>query len=104
MNCQPADSLTDTATGAPRPDLREALRSELGERLRIVAIGRIDDREYEIAYMRDDVDEKYTDEMREEIFDEVVLESIAEDQQQELFPSLGDLIASGHARVPAAPR
>ena len=54
--------------------------------------------------MRDDVDEKYTDEMREEIFDEVVLESIAENHQQELFPSLGDLIASGHARVPAAPR
>ena len=91
MNCQTADSTTGTPADASGPDLREALRTELGECLRTVAIGRIDEREYDIVYMRDDIDEKYTDEMREEIFDEVVLESIAEDHQQDLFPSLGDL-------------
>ncbi|WP_276300555.1 DUF7522 family protein [Halorussus lipolyticus] len=87
MNAQSVDIPAD----APRPDLCEALRTELGERLRTIAVGRISDREYDIAYMRDDIAEEYTDEMREEIFDEVVLESIAEDKQQDLFPALGDL-------------
>lgn len=87
MDCQSADAPAD----ALRLDIRDALRTELGEGLRTVGVGRIADHEYDITYMREDIDEKYTEEMREEIFDEVVLESIAEDHQKDLFPALGDL-------------
>jgi hypothetical protein len=82
---------TNASTDAFRPDLRNALRTELGEGLRAAAIGRITDREYDILYMREDIDEKYTEEMREEVFDEIVLESITEDHQKNLFPTLGGL-------------
>lgn len=81
----------NTPTGALHSDLRDALQTELGEGLRAVAIGRITDREYDVLYMREDIDEKYTEEMRQEVFEEVILESIAEDHQKNLFPTLGGL-------------
>lgn len=87
MDSQPATTPTDVLG----PDLRDALQTELGEGLRTVAIGRITDREYDMLYMREDIEEKYTEEMRQEVFEEVVLESIAEDHQKNLFPTLGGL-------------
>lgn len=71
--------------------LTDALRSDLGDGLRTVAVGNVPGREYEITYMRADIDELYTDEMRENVFEEIVLEHIAEARQEDLFPPLGRL-------------
>lgn len=71
--------------------LTDALRSDLGDGLRTVAVGDVPGREYDITYMRADIDELYTDEMREKIFEEIVLEHIAEARQKDLFPPLGGL-------------
>lgn len=71
--------------------LTDALRSNLGDGLRTIAVGSIPDRDYEVTYIRPDVDDQYTDEMREDIFQDLVLERVAEGHQQDLFPPLGDL-------------
>ena len=71
--------------------LTEALRSDVGDGLRTVAVGDVPEREYDVAYMRPDIDELYTDEMRENIFEEIVLEHIAEARKEDLFPPLGGL-------------
>ncbi|WP_132057436.1 hypothetical protein [Halorussus amylolyticus] len=72
-------------------DLANALESDIGDGLRTVAVGNVSERTYDIFYIRDDIDEMYTDEMREEIFGEMVLENIAEARQNDLFPPLGRL-------------
>lgn len=75
----------------PSADLTETLQSDLGEGLRAVAVADLSDRSYEVVYIREDIDAQYTDEMREEIFEEIVLENIAEARQTDLFPPLGRL-------------
>lgn len=71
-------------------ELVERLQGILGDDLRSVAVGRLDRREYEIGYMREDISEAYSEEMREEIFREAVLERLSQPQQSELFPELGE--------------
>lgn len=79
MSSLPADALT------------EALQSDLEDGLRAVAVADLSKKAYEIVYIRDDIAAQYTDEMRDEIFEEMVLENIAEARQTDLFPPLGRL-------------
>lgn len=72
-------------------DVTESLQRELGDGLRTVACGNVPNREYDITYMREDIERLYSEEMRNDIVDEIVLENIAEARQTDLFPPLGRL-------------
>ncbi|WP_134670719.1 DUF7522 family protein [Halorussus marinus] len=72
-------------------ELTEALQTDVGDGLRTVAVGDLTDREYSIVYIRDNIDETYSEDMREEIFEEMVFEHISEARQTDLFPPLGSL-------------
>ena len=71
--------------------LTDALRETVGDGLRTVAVAEVPDQEYELAYMRPDIDEMYTEEMREDILEEIVFEHIAEARKEDLFPPLDGL-------------
>ncbi|MFC7081021.1 hypothetical protein [Halorussus caseinilyticus] len=71
--------------------LTDALSGALGDGLRTVAVGNVSVPEYEIIYMRPDIDELYTEEMRENILQEIVFEHIAEARNEDLFPPLAGL-------------
>ncbi|WP_135851659.1 DUF7522 family protein [Halorussus salinus] len=71
--------------------LTDGLRTNVGDGLRTVAVGRVPEEEYDVTYMRSDIDDLYTDEMRENILEEIVLEHIAEARKEGLFPPLGAL-------------
>lgn len=71
--------------------LTDALRDGIGDGLRTVAVVDVPEQTYELAYMRADIDEMYTEEMREDILEEVVFEHIAEARKEDLFPPLDGL-------------
>ena len=78
-----------------RSDLAEEyagrLESALGDPLRTVAIGDLDHQLYEVVYMREDIGQLYPSEKRDEIFNDALLENVAERRQEELFSPLGRL-------------
>lgn len=67
------------------------LRSELGSALRAAAVGDLDDRDYDVLYMRPDVEEKYSTEAQDRIFEDLVFEYVASPAREDDFEPLGDL-------------
>ncbi|MEM4780221.1 MAG: hypothetical protein QXG03_01445 [Halalkalicoccus sp.] len=61
------------------------LEGAVGESLRTVAIGDLDDLDHEVAYMRPDVDARYDREEYGRIVRDVLLEQVASAQQADLF-------------------
>lgn len=71
-------------------DLSE-LRSELGSALRAVAVGDLEAREYDVLYMRPDVEDKYSTETQDRIFEDVVFEYVGRPAREDDFEPLGEL-------------
>ncbi|MDY6779652.1 MAG: hypothetical protein SV760_03725 [Halobacteria archaeon] len=71
--------------------LTRELREEFGEDARTVAVGNMTEEEYEVVYIRDEIDRLYPESKKEEIFKDVLLENISERRQEDLFEPLGDL-------------
>jgi len=69
----------------------DELREEIADGLRTVAVGDMTDREYSVVYMREDIERAYSEDEREEIFEEMVFEHISEARQTDLFSPLGSL-------------
>lgn len=61
----------------------EKLKQEIGERLRVVAT--YDEESYQAFYIREDIDEMYTGEEREEIYRERILEGISKEYREGLY-------------------
>jgi len=78
-------------SSTPSNALTDALQEAVGDGLRTVAVADVSEQTYELAYMRPDIDELYTEEMREDILQEVVLEHIAEARKEDLFTPLDGL-------------
>ncbi|WP_231184092.1 hypothetical protein [Haladaptatus sp. DYF46] len=71
--------------------LTDALRDAVGDGLRTVATGNIEEKSFDIVYMREDIGSLYSEEEREEILHDLVLENLVEVRQERLFAPLGDL-------------
>jgi cobalamin biosynthesis Mg chelatase CobN len=69
--------------------LTDALREELGESLRTVAVGDVEARDYELTYIRDDVAALYDDEDVEAAFRAVAVERVGADIEDDLYEPLG---------------
>ncbi|MEF8806509.1 hypothetical protein [Natronomonas sp.] len=67
------------------------LRAELGGALRTVAVGDIEERDYEVLYMRPDVSDQYSGETQDRIFEDLVFEYVGSPAREEDFEPLGDL-------------
>ena len=67
------------------------LEQKLDGGLRTIAVGQFEAESYDIVYIRDDIAAQYSEEMREQIFNDLVLENLVEVRQQDLFPPLGGL-------------
>lgn len=67
------------------------LRAELGGALRSVAVGNIEERDYDIVYMRPDVSEEYSAETQDRIFEDLVFEYVGSSAREEEFEPLGAL-------------
>lgn len=65
------------------PDLPGTLKEDLGESLRVVAVHR--ERDYEFQYLRDDVETTYSPEEFSRIFDDLVLEGMEREHFERLF-------------------
>lgn len=68
-----------------------ALREELGGALRTVAVGDLEDRDYEVLYMRSDVADQYSTDDQDRIFEDLVFEYMGGPAQEEKFEPLGAL-------------
>lgn len=67
------------------------LRAELGGALRSVAVGDIEERDYDIVYMRPDISEEYSTETQDRIFEDLVFEYVGSPAREEDFEPLGAL-------------
>ncbi|GAA0654849.1 hypothetical protein [Salarchaeum japonicum] len=72
----------------------EALREDVGETLRGVAIADLRAREFDVIYMREDIWQLYSDETQQEIFEDAVFETMGMDRKEDLFEPLGGLEAT----------
>lgn len=63
----------------------------MGDGLRTVATGDTDEESFEICYMRENIGALYSEEEREEILHDHVLENLVEVRQGGLFAPLGHL-------------
>jgi hypothetical protein len=81
MDPQTAETVTDR------------LHDDVGDDLRAVARGRptADEMAYEVTYLHDDVGERYTEAMRDRIFEEFVAEYYRRGWEEDLFQPLGRL-------------
>jgi hypothetical protein len=67
------------------------LRAELGGALRTVAVGDIEERDYEVLYMRPDVADQYSEATQDRIFEDLVFEYVGSPAREQDFEPLGDL-------------
>lgn len=67
------------------------LRAELGSALQAAAVGDVDSREYELLYVRPDVERTCDPETGDRIFQSLVFEYIGRPAQESDFEPLGDL-------------
>lgn len=66
-------------------------QSELGHALRTVAVGDVENGEYEVLYMRPDVEREYTTETQDRIFEDLVFEYLGSPGLEADFEPLGEL-------------
>ncbi len=69
--------------------LTDVLQDAVGDGLRTVATGDTDEESFEICYMREDIGALYSEEEREEVLHDLVLENLVEVRQEGLFAPLG---------------
>jgi hypothetical protein len=69
--------------------LTDALQDAVGDGLRTVATGDTDEESFDIVYMREDIGALYSENEREEILHDLVLENLVEVRQEGLFAPLG---------------
>ncbi|QLD88062.1 hypothetical protein HWV07_03005 [Natronomonas salina] len=67
------------------------LQSELGGALRTAAVGDVESGEYEVRYMRPDVEREYSRETQDRIFESLVFEYLGSPARESDFEPLGEL-------------